>query len=112
MERPDCNRRRVEMARMAADGVASLTAEMTRAAAGFLDSLQDAQRDKAAVAFEDDATRRRWYYTPTPRHGLAIREMTAEQYQWVRRLMAAGLSEAGYNYAAIVLSLEWAVDYH
>ncbi|HTE86865.1 MAG TPA: DUF3500 domain-containing protein [Dehalococcoidia bacterium] len=100
------------MAQVATADIATLIGEMTRAAAGFLDSLQDAQRDKATVPFEDEETRRRWYYTPTPRHGLPLRETTAEQYQWLRRLMAAGLSEAGYNYAAIVLALEWAVDYH
>ena len=93
-------------------GIATLTEEIARAAAGFLDSLKDAQREKASLQFEDEETRHRWYYTPTPRHGLAIREMSAEQFQWVRRLMAASLSEAGYNYAAIVMAHEWAVDYH
>jgi hypothetical protein len=90
----------------------SVVEGMTRAAAGFLGSLDDGQRGKASLSFEDEETRRRWYYTPTPRHGLAIREMNAVQYQWLRRLMAASLSEAGYNYAALVLALEWAVDYH
>lgn len=100
------------MAQIATADIATLTEEMTRAAAGFLDSLNDAQREQATVPFEDEQTRRRWYYTPTPRHGLPIREMAAAQYQWLRRLMAASLSEAGYNFAAIVLAMEWAVDYH
>jgi hypothetical protein len=100
------------MAQIVTTDLATLAEQMTRAGAGFLDSLMDAQREKAAVPFEDEQTRRRWYYTPTPRHGLPIREMTAEQYQWVRRLMASGLSEAGYNYAAVVLAMEWVVDYH
>src|SRR5215471_8721661 len=69
----------------------SVVEEMTRAAAGFLGSLDDGQRGKASLSFEDEETRRRWYYTPTPRHGLAIREMNAVQYQWLRRLMAASL---------------------
>jgi hypothetical protein len=100
------------MAQIATNDIAGVTEEMTRAAAGFLNSLKDAQHEKATLPFEDDETRRRWYYTPTPRHGLPIRGTTAEQFQWVRRLMAASLSEAGYNYAAIVMALEWAVDYH
>jgi hypothetical protein len=90
----------------------ALAEGMSHAAAGFLESLQDDQRGKASLAIEDEETRRRWYYTPTPRHGLAIREMNAVQFQWLRRLMAASLSEAGYNYAALVLALEWAVDQH
>ncbi len=92
--------------------IAAITEEITRAAAGFLNSLNDNQRDEATFSFGDEEERRRWYYTPTPRHGLRIRDMSAASYQWVRRLMAASLSEAGYNYAAIVLALEWAVDYH
>jgi hypothetical protein len=100
------------MAQIATADIATMEEGMTRAAAGFLDSLKDGQREKAAVPFGDEEKRRRWYYTPTPRHGLALRDMSAEQYQWVRRLMAAGLSEGGYNYAATVLSMEWAVDLH
>jgi hypothetical protein len=100
------------MAQMATADIATLAEEMARAAAGLLDSLKDTQRDKAALPFDDEETRRLWYYTPTPRHGLAIREMTAEQYQWLRRLMASGLSEGGYNHAAVILSMEWTVDLH
>jgi Protein of unknown function (DUF3500) len=92
--------------------LSAVTERMTGAASGFLNSLQEGQRDRASVPFEDEQTRRTWYYTPTPRHGLALRDMSAEQYQWVRKLMAAGLSEPGYNYTSLVLAMEWAVDYH
>jgi hypothetical protein len=85
--------------------------QMTRGAAGFLESLNDGQRDKATRPFADEETRRTWYYTPTPRAGLPILEMTPPQHQWVRRLLAASLSEAGYNNAAIVLGLEYMVDF-
>lgn len=90
----------------------SVAQEMTRTAAGFLDSLRDAQRDQATQSFEDEDARHKWFYTPTPRVGLPIREMTPEQHQWIRRLLATGLSEAGYNYAAFVLGLEYIVDHH
>jgi Protein of unknown function (DUF3500) len=92
--------------------VASAVQEMARAAAGFLDSLTDPQRDRATQSFEDDSVRRKWFYTPTPRAGLPIREMNPIQHQWVRRMLGAGLSEAGYNYAALVMGLEYVVDYH
>jgi Protein of unknown function (DUF3500) len=100
------------MTEASTNGIEPLVEGMSRAAKGFLESLEDGQRAKASLAFADEETRRRWYYTPTPRHGLAIREMNAIQYQWLRRLMASSLSEAGYNYAALVLALEWSVDYH
>lgn len=86
--------------------------EMRRTAAGFLESLTEAQRDDATQPFEDEKARRTWFYTPTPRAGLPIREMRPEQHQWVRRMLATGLSEAGYNYAALVMGLEYIVDYH
>ena len=91
---------------------ATTVQEMTRAAVGFLDSLTAAQHGKAVQNFTDDKARRTWFYTPTPRAGLAIREMNPVQHQWVRRLLGAGLSEAGYNYAAIVMGFEYLVDYH
>ncbi len=86
--------------------------QMSEAATGFLASLTGPQRDTVTQMFEDDKARRTWFYTPTPRAGLPIREMTPEQHQWVRRLLATGLSEAGYNYAAILMSLEYMVDFH
>src|SRR5690242_16288996 len=100
-----------QMATITSD-ISAVIDQMTQAAAGFLDGLNDAQREKAAMPFDDAKLRRTWYYTPTPRHGLALRDMTAEQYQWVRKMMASGLSEAGYNYSSLVLTMEWAVDYH
>ena len=85
--------------------------QMTEAAAGFLTDLTDAQRSQATQAFANEEARRTWFYTPTPRAGLPIREMTPVQHQWVRRLLAAGLSEAGYNYAALLMGLEYLVDW-
>jgi hypothetical protein len=92
--------------------IASTMQEMAEAATGFLESLRDEQRDIATHPFEDEEARRTWFYTPTPRRGLPIREMRPEQHQWVRRMLASGLSEAGYNHAALVMSLEYMVDYH
>ncbi len=92
--------------------LASAVQDMARAASGFLDSLAASERDRAALPFEDETARRTWFYTPTPRAGLSIREMTPIQHQWVRRMLGAGLSEAGYNYTALVMGLEYVVDYH
>jgi hypothetical protein len=92
--------------------VVSAVQEMVQAATGFLDSLTETQRDRATQSFEDDALRRKWFYTPTPRTGLSIREMTPIQHQWVRRMLGSGLSEAGYNHAALIMGLEYVVDYH
>ena len=88
-----------------------LIENMTKSAAGFLDSLEDSKREQAVLPFEDEATRRIWFYTPRPRPGLPMGDMSPAQSQWVRRLLAASLSEAGFNHAALVIGLEYAVDY-
>jgi len=84
---------------------------MTRAATGYLDTLSNDQRQKAVLDFDDETTRRTWFYTPRPRPGLSLGEMAPEQTQWVRRLLAGSLSEAGYNHVAVIIGLEYAVDY-
>jgi len=85
--------------------------QMAGAATGFLDGLTDAQRSQATQSFTNEEARHTWFYTPTPRAGLAIRDMTPESHQWVRRLLATGLSEAGYNHVALLMGLEYLVDY-
>jgi hypothetical protein len=78
---------------------------------GFLDSLEDAKREQTVVPFDDEKTRRTWFYTPRPRAGLPMGEMSPAQNQWVRRMLAASLSEAGFNHAALIIGLEYAVDH-
>lgn len=90
--------------------IADVTKDMTAAAVDFLDSLTAEQRRKVTFPFGDEATRRLWYYTPTPRPGLPLVEMSPKQRQSVLKLMATGLSDPGYNYAAIVMGLESIVD--
>ena len=91
--------------------IATVIGAMTREATDFLDSLSAEQQQKAMVPFSDSEERRRWFYTPTPRAGLPILEMAPKQQQRVMRLLASGLSEPGYNHAAIVMGLERIVDY-
>ncbi len=90
--------------------ISGLIGEMTATAAALLESLSTAQRERVSLAFDDEETRRAWYYTPTPRAGLPLGEMTARQQQTVRRLMASGLSTPGFNSAATTMGLEWMVD--
>lgn len=91
--------------------IITLVADMTKGASGLLDTLTAEQRQKATLSFSDEEERRRWFYTPTPRAGLPLVEMSPRQQQKVMRLLATGLSEAGYNYASTVMGLENVVDY-
>jgi hypothetical protein len=85
---------------------------MAEAASGFLAALTPEQQTQVTLPFLDETKRRTWYYTPTPRAGLALREMTPIQEQWVRRLLGLGLSEGGFNHMATVMGLEYLVDHH
>ena len=78
---------------------------MTQAARQFLASLTPEQ--KAVAMFPlNDAERYRWFYTPVPRKGLALREMSAYQQRLASALLAAGLSQTGYIKAMTIMSLE------
>jgi hypothetical protein len=89
---------------------APLPDRMAEAAARWLASLDPAQRAKAAFGFPDDAERTRWYYTPTERGGLPLAEMGPTQQRLAHRLVASGLSEAGYATAATIMGLENVLD--
>lgn len=78
---------------------------LTHTALTFLDSLDDSQRASARFEFMD-AERYVYHYTPTPRKGLALREMRPVQQHLAHALLAAGLSQKGYIKASTIMSLE------
>ncbi|MBB2987461.1 DUF3500 domain-containing protein [Terracoccus luteus] len=94
-------------------GVAAAMADAARA---WLDGLDEAQRRKAqGAAPADDATddeRRRWFYTPTDHGGLTLHEQRPRQQRGAMRLVASGLSTAGYVTVATTMGLENVLDAH
>ena len=78
---------------------------MSDAAHAFLNSLTPEQRSKAVFEF-DDSERMNWFYTPVPRKGLPIKEMTSSQQKLAFALLSAGLSQRGYIKAVTIMSLE------
>jgi hypothetical protein len=92
---------------------------MAEAAAVLIESLDPAQRRIACRPFPDDDERRRWYYTPTDHGGLPLAAMGSIQHRNVHRLVATGLSTAGYVTVAAIIGLEnildqlegWSVDF-
>ena len=80
-------------------------AAMAGAASSFLETLTDAQRQKATFAF-DDAERLNWHFIPRERKGLPLKELEGEPLRAAHRLLASGLSNAGYDQAVNVMSLE------
>ena len=87
-----------------------LIQSMIDAASILIDSLDKEQASKACFSFEDEDERHTWFYTPTAREGLRLGEMTPNQQQHVMRLISLGLSEAGYNYASVLMGSERMVD--
>jgi hypothetical protein len=92
---------------------------MAEAAAILIETLDSAQRRIACRRFPDEDERRLWYYTPTDHGGLALAAMGAIQHRNVQRLVASGLSTAGYVTVAAIMGLEnildqlegWSVDF-
>ena len=78
---------------------------MTESANRFLASLTPEQRAKATFPL-DDPERVRWFYIPTERKGLPLREMSPYQKHLASALLSSGLSQTGYIKAVTIMSLE------
>jgi len=78
---------------------------MSKAANQFLDSLTDDEKKQAVFTF-DDAERENWFFTPVPRKGLALRDMTVAQQHLASALLSAGLSQQGFIKAQTIMSME------
>ncbi len=83
---------------------------MASQAIELLGSLDAKQRDKITFPFGDDE-QFVWFYTPTDHGGLALTEMTSAQHRRTHRMLATGLSRAGYVTAATIIGLENVLDH-
>ena len=88
---------------------------MAEAARTWLAMLDDEQRRIAIGAVpahgESDAERRRWFYTPTDHGGLTVHQQRPAQQRAAMRLVASGLSTAGYVTVATIMGLENVLDH-
>ncbi len=78
---------------------------MAKAANSLLAALTPEQQTKISFTL-DDAERMLWFYTPVPRKGLPLREMTSGQRQLALALLNAGLSQSGFIKATTIMSLD------
>ena len=83
---------------------------MVDAAAAWLDSLDDEQRADAAWPWQAEDERHRWNYTPVDHGGLPLARMRPAQQQLAMRLVATGLSRAGFVTVSTILGLENVLD--
>ena len=84
---------------------------MAAAATDMLASLDAGQLELAAWPFPADEERRLWFYTPTDHGGVAIGDLRPAQQQLVMRLVASGLSRAGYVTVATIIGLDNVLDH-
>ncbi len=90
-----------------------LASAMGAAADELVALLGDDQRQKAtwpmSASTADERTS--WFYTPTDHHGLALADMTPRQQRATHKLVATGLSTAGYVTVAAIIGLENVLDH-
>lgn len=78
---------------------------MSDAAAKYLSTLSKEQA--AATSFKfDDKERLNWHFIPRERKGLPIKDLEGEALKSAMGLLRSGLSEAGYEQALNIMSLE------
>jgi hypothetical protein len=78
---------------------------MLHVSRAFLGTLNPAERSQAMFPFNSEE-RFRWFYTPVPRKGISLREMTETQKKAALNLLRAGLSEKGYSKVETIRKLE------
>ena len=88
---------------------------MAEAATAWLAALDGDQWRTATGAVPgagaDDEERRRWFYTPTDHGGLTLHEQRPAQQRAAMRLVASGLSPAGFVTVATTMGLENVLDH-
>jgi len=91
-------------------GAGAVAERMGQAATNLLASLTRDQLAQAMLDFDAQAKRTAWYYTPTARDGLPLTAMDRRQQRLALRLVATGLSRAGYVTASTIMGLETTLD--
>jgi Protein of unknown function (DUF3500) len=79
-------------------------------ARAFLGSLSAEQLRMTTSPLEDSDERRRWFYWPSPRHGLALGQMNAEQAKTAHHLVADVLSLPAVAKVHAIIGLEHVLD--
>jgi hypothetical protein len=87
-----------------------IAGRMAEAAAKLIKSWNRTQREVACRPWPDDDERRLWFYTPTDHGGLPLSAMSPTQQRHTHRLVASGLSRAGYVTVALIIGLDNILD--
>ena len=83
---------------------------LREAAARLVESLDDDQRARACLPFDDEDERRTWFYWPGDRAGVTFEELTAAQRLLAFAALSTALSLQAYAKATTIISLEEVLD--
>ena len=78
---------------------------MTAAANKFLQLLNANQKTETQFLFEDEE-RYNWHYIPKDRKGIALKQLTEDQYKAAMDLLRTALSDTGYQKTTAIIKLE------
>ena len=87
-----------------------VAARITEAAAAWLNCLDDGQRAKASLPFDDTAERTSWAYFPRLTKGLPLLEMDARQQKLAHALVSGALRFQAYAKVVTVMASESLVN--
>ena len=78
---------------------------MATAASEFLATLDSDQKARATFEFTDEE-RLNWHFIPRERKGVPVKDLAGASLKAAHRLLASGLSVAGYDQTLNIMSLE------
>ena len=87
-----------------------ISEKMTIAAREFIQSLSREKREQCCFHFHEEE-RKKIFYTPTNHGGLSLGQLTSSQHRLLYKLLATGLSTAGYVTLANIISHENILDH-
>jgi hypothetical protein len=87
----------------------SAVERLVAAAANFVDTLDDTQRSKALLSF-DETSRRDWAYTPSERTGVPLWTLSRTQTKAAFRLLAVMVAPPAFARATAIIALEEVLD--
>ncbi|MCU1449411.1 MAG: hypothetical protein JWP02_1581 [Acidimicrobiales bacterium] len=79
---------------------------LREAAVALRDALDDEQRARLILPFDDEQERRNWAYWPAPRQGVPFSDMTSDQQQLAYAVVAAVVSVPAYAKVTTIIGLE------
>jgi hypothetical protein len=87
------------------EGNTSANTNMSKVAIQFLQSLNDTQKEKAQLLF-DNEERYHWFYVPIERKGIPLKDLNEKQVKIGMELLHTALSDTSFKKTMAIIQLE------